>query len=476
MIGAGVRASIVGVMALLPLAACTDTAGVDDSRPVHLQSKPAFVAAPITASLPAPTAYTINTSVSLPTVANATVAYLSVSGDISVYQNYPAPGPLVGVIPPGGGHQGLQTTNCYGQVQIWYQYTGSFNVGTDCEGGVRTTPIKMQGIGQATRGSGYPGASPPTCGFYPYTPCYYYTGGAQAITLTPIDMQLKLKASRYVVTSGMSVTFTASGTPDSVYPFKLPFTVQSWQWIPDSGTASTPCTSGALSCTVTPPSSGTMRVTALANGAVASESVHIRVPCTLTGDSLLDNLPLLDAMKSAWDSAYKPSVNDRLEWSWTVDCDINGICRASPPILMPGSTGCGSFLVPGPPPGWTRKAQGHVHPGIPYRDRLHPGDEMPASCPWRTSDTLVSQPIKRYMSPAVSDSDYAGISGQPLGMTHCVIDGLRVQCFPTGLPVDDAKGATKKFLRQSGSCRLVFQALERPTEAIEHPLLNKELA
>jgi hypothetical protein len=451
----GVCSIVVGILALLSLSACTDTAGVDDSDPIHVVSKPKFAAATIQASLPGPTSYTINTSVSLPYVANPTIAYLAVSGDITVLDNYVHPGTVVGVIPPGGGHQGLQTMNCYGQVQIWYQYGGSFNVGTDCEGGVRTTPIKMQGNGQASRGPGYPGASPPSCGYYPYTPCYSYTGGSQSITITPIDMQLKLKPSRYVVTSGMSVTFNAFGTPDSVYPYKLPFTVQSWQWTPDSGASSTPCSAGVTACTVTPPKSGTMRVTALVNGEVKSASVHIRVLCQFTSDSLLNNLPLLDAMKTAWDSAYKPNVNDRVEWWWTVDCDVNGVCVASPPILMPGAFGCGSPWPPGPASGWTRRAQGHIHPGIPFKDKTHHGDESPASCPAHANDTLYVTPPKHYISGAVSDSDYVGSSIQPAGIKHCVIDGTNIQCFPMGRPPSVERDSTVKYPRQQpNGCKL----------------------
>jgi len=452
---AGVRYSIVGIIALLSLSACTDLTAVEDSGPIHLGITPRFAAATIQTSLPGPTAYTITTSVSLPTVTNPTIAYLSVSGDINVYQNYPTPGPLVGVIPPGGGHQGLQTTNCYGQVQIWYQYGGSYNVGTDCVGGVRTTPIKMQGIGQASRGSGYPGASPPSCGFYPYTPCYYYTGSSQSITITPIDMQLKLKPSRYVVTSGMSVTFNAFGTPDSVYPYKLPFTVQSWQWTPDSGTASTPCSAGVTACVRTVTSSGTMKVTALVNGEVKSESVHVRVLCGLTGDSLLNTLPFLDAMKTVWDSGYTPNPRNRREWWWWVDCNNSGACMLGK-ILIPGSTRCKS---PGPPPeplpGYTRKGQGHVHPFIPYPPDPFDAYEpiLAEDCPGWAPPGDTTHAIGRGPSPL--DYQFSEPPGGE-GRRMCAIDAANIYCWPGSTDVPTARQQTDTIPRGTGSCKIVL--------------------
>lgn len=451
----------MAALALGALAGCVDTVANDEPEAVEAPARPMFAAAAVQASLPGPAQYTINTVTSLPTFTNPTIAYVSVSGDIQVFDNCLHPGTLVGTIPPAGGNQGLQTNNCYGMVQIWYSYVGTVPVGTACNGPVRTTPIKLHGTGQATRGSGYPGASPPACGFYPYTPCYYYSGGAQAITLTPIDMQLKLRPSRYVVTSGMSVTFTASGTPDSVYPYKLPFTVQSWQWTPDSGTASAPCSAGVTACTKSIAVSGTMKVTALVNGEVKSESVHVRVLCQVTNDSILNKYPLLDAMNSAWTSSYTPNRSERREWWWTVDCDPSGYC-VSKTYLIPGATRCGvPYWPPEPPPGWTRKGQGHTHPFVPFD---YPGWESisDSECPPESGVPTHPDSI-RIVPPGPSEKDYIASQGAGgAGRLMCAIDPIAIYCWPSSVDPVTAWGQTQDYPRGAGSCKLALVPSSKP--------------
>lgn len=450
------RYSLATTLASLTTLSCTDVTSVEDPDPARNSGRPVFAAASLQGSLPGPGQFAINASVSLPSAPNPMVVYVSVSGDIQVYDNYQNPGNFVGTIPPAGGNQGLQTTNCYGIVQIWYSGTTTYPVGTGCNGTIRTTPIKIQGTGQATRSWGYPGSSPPACGFYPKTPCYYYTGSAQAITLTPIPMNLKLKPSRYVVTSGMSVTFTAFGTPDSVHPYKLPFAVQSWQWVPDSGAASTPCTAGVTMCAKTITSSGTMWVTALLNGEVQTSSVHIRVLCQFSGDSLLDNYPLLDAMRNAWEESSQGAPNERREWVWTVDCDTDGICQAAW-WEEPGSSPCRTVFPNLPSTGRNRIAEGHTHPIVPSGYPGVPPDTVPLSC--RSPHPIVpGGGIFGARGPS-RQFDLRNSSLRPPGWTECIIDLVKVYCWPSGMEPSAAKQQMREESRVQNGCTL---ALMRP--------------
>lgn len=343
--------------------------------------------------------------------------------------------------------------NCYGKVQVWYQYGGLFDVGTDCEGGVRTTPIKMHGIGQATRIGDYPGTDPASCPGFPPVPCYYYTGGAQSITITPIDMQLKLRPSAFVVTSGTSVTSTAFGTPDSVYPYKLPFAVQSWQWTPDTGTASTPCSAGTTQCAKAITASGTMHVVAVVNGEVANESVHIRVLCDTTNNPLLNNYPLLDAMQHAWEAGWADLPIDRREASWTVDCDADGICYLNW-YVDPVATPCNTVFPDPPLPGRTRIASGHTHPVTPDGYPGYPPEGQPAGCRGQETPQFPSNK-PRYPAAGPSPKDRDNSAAQPTpGVTHCIMDLVKIYCYPLGVPKSEAKSQEIQTRRETNGCRL----------------------
>ena len=377
--------------ALLALSNCSDPAANGD--PIRRTTRPHFSAAPIVGTLPGAGQFTTAATASMPTVTYPTVVRIEVDGDIDVFSNVPPDQDVqVATIGPAGGNQHLQTQNCYGMVQIWYSGPAwSYPVGTGCNGGVRTDPILIQGTGSANRGAPYPGSTPGACGPPPYTtPCYYYSGGSQTITLTPVDMQLRLKPSRYVVISGSTVTFQAFGVPDSAAPYKLPFSVQSWQWTPDSGGGSSPaCSAGVTTCPKTNMTvSGTMEVTALTNGKSETTRAHVRVLCDTTGNPLLDSLPLLDAMKAAYDSAWNPD-HQRRERSWGVKCDDDGVCTTHVDSLLPDAEPCAVTITEDS----TLTASGHVHPFIPAHE---PGAELVPellASPRRTDQIQQSTPV-----------------------------------------------------------------------------------
>lgn len=275
-------------------------------------------------------------------------------------------------------------------------------------------------------------------------------------------MQLKLKPSRYVVTSGMGVTFTALGTPDSVYPYKLPFTVQNWQWIPDSGAASTPCSPGVIACTKTLTSSGTMWVTALLNGEIQTSSVHVRVLCQFTGDSLLDNYPLLDAMRNAWAGSCQGSPNERKEWVWTVECDSGGICYAEW-WVEPDATPCRTVLPNYPTGGRRRIAEGHTHPLIPSGYPGLPPDSSPPIC--RTPNPLVPGGGVFGARGPSKDKDLVASKDRPAGWRECEIDVAMIYCWPAGVNPSAAQGNVSNWWRNQNGCSLAMFDDPRPFES-----------
>lgn len=117
-------------------------------------------------------------------------------------------------------------------------------------------------------------AGPPTwsswCDGASNPPCYTYTGSF-AITVTPAANKLTLAAMPSTISSGDTVTFTASAGGAS-------FSVQEWIWQPDEppGTSNTgSCTIGVTQCDAAINESGTMYVRATVGGYV--EQAHTTV-------------------------------------------------------------------------------------------------------------------------------------------------------------------------------------------------------
>jgi hypothetical protein len=210
-------------------------------------------------------------------------------------------------------------------------------------------------------------------------PCYTFTGSFE-VSVTPAAAELTFSASRYVVYPGKgSVTFTAGRTPSQFGRFSVPFTIQSWTWTPDGGSAITPCVSTTNPCTYSPASSGTMQIAALVNGVVLTASVHVRKLCAATGDSLADSLPILDAMHAALDSAGENDVaQNRRERTWHVDC-LNTGCVPLVDPLDPAAEPCRTPMHRDT--SGVRKAEGPVEPFIPAFGGYSPPTELvPTNC------------------------------------------------------------------------------------------------
>lgn len=131
---------------------------------------------------------------------------------------------------------------------------------------------------------------PPGC-TCPDGPCLQYSApayelsGGQTITVTRINDHLQLTASRSVLTSPDSVTFTASTDNGAS------FTVQGWSWKSDSagGDQTAACTGSGNPCKTTVYRSGTMTVRGTVGGATRTASAHVTVTpdsATVTADSV----------------------------------------------------------------------------------------------------------------------------------------------------------------------------------------------
>ena len=302
------------------------------------------------------------------------------------------------------------------------------------------------------------------CGPNGQPPCWTYTG-SHSVTVTPVPASLRVKASRYVTTpAAPSVTFTAQVSPTQVGGRSVPFSVQSWTWVPDTGSGSGPACGTANICTFSPSSSGTMRVDAIVNGAAQNKSVHIRVLCKSTGDSLLDSLPILDAMKAAEAASGDPNVPgnqpSRRENSFTVQCDASGECGYTVTDL---GTPCGGTPPPvGNIPGIA--VEGHTHP-------FNPAVPNPNGSGWvlrnLASDSLPDACKKslkggtKGSKPWPSDSDFVhveSINNGPGGifLPHYVLDPDDILAIPGGaMPIADRKAGTKRIPRKQGSCQII---------------------
>jgi hypothetical protein len=278
--------------------------------------------------------------------------------------------------------------------------------------------------------------------------------GSFTVSYTRVRGTGTVKASKYVVQPGGAVTFTARVSPTTVgNGVSVPYGVR-WRWVPDQPGGSNPAMKCGpwLVCTTNIPVSGTMFADFVINGEAMSEPVHIRVIPCLTGDSLLDSLPLLDAMKLAWDSSYPGGPGSgRRERTWGLDCNSFGECEITLNPIDPSTTPCHSSWPPGNPDTTMHRAgDGHTHPFDPGPVTT---DTLPDNCPRGPS----SPRGPRGAAPRPSRPDYESGSQTPGNHRHCVIDGDNIYCFPVGQPPATADSQTVKIPRVDSltACRRV---------------------
>ena len=283
------------------------------------------------------------------------------------------------------------------------------------------------------------------------SPCYTYDGSF-TVTIDRLPATLSMVPSRYVVVAGGPVSVTAKATPSSAQGFTVPFTVQDWQWTPDGGSAGPVCGSLAI-CNFSPNASGTIQVNAIVNGVPQSKSTHIRVLCNPTGDSLLDSLPILDALKTDMDSGGFPnsSILNRRERKSGIYCDA-GACI---PVLYPpepGDTPCETTFPADSSS--TLMGQTHGHPFHPYNYwHTTTFDTIPDIC--KPPNEKKKRKAAGY-GPSDADYNHAGGTGIP----QWIMDADSIYFIP-GIrgdsPADSAArvNGTRRWGRKVGSCTRV---------------------
>jgi hypothetical protein len=290
--------------------------------------------------------------------------------------------------------------------------------------------------------------------------------GDKDITITPVEATLTLTASRYVVTSGQAVTFSATVSPAAVDGIGMPYTVQQWTWSPDSGGSRTPCgafNGNPATCTFTPNESGTLQIQEKVNGVILTTSVHIRLLCVLTGDPILDSLPMLDALKAAEDSSGDYNVEgnqaDRREWFTQLHCDASGDCSYQ---LGMGNSPCGAT----PPVMDTTNlvAAGHTHPFWPVERATPPdtawvfrnplSDAIPDIC---KDSTNMSKTLGNAPWPSIPDFGHAGSYNiPPFRLREYVLDPKYLYVIPDGdMTVEERSENTDSIPRVQGTCRII---------------------
>jgi hypothetical protein len=181
-----------------------------------------------------------------------------------------------------------------------------------------------------------------------------------------------------------------------------------------------------------------MRVDAIVNGAAQTKSAHIRVLCQSTADGLLDSLPILDAMDSAWKASNGSGpIGTRLERQWTVECTSDGDCGFKV-LTQPDDSLCGSTPPP-PDATGTRRARGHTHPAIP--EGYYDTDVLPTG--------ICGDPYPTELKPGPSKADAQNAVNSSIPIY--ILDGKKIYAVPFGTTFDDAYRHSRKIPRKDGN-------------------------
>lgn len=443
------RVCLVGVLTVV--AACHES----DAPTEPLADPPISfsVTDPFTGSLPIGNTSSPNGTLALPTYPTPMLLKITVSGQTTVtpYPDTYPPYQLDAAGETWAGH-------CSGGMYIRY-YPYEWWPMVPCLSRDYYTPQSSISGYAILGGTGYATRTGGVGGLYSYA-------GALSVTLEPVKAKVSVKASKYVVTPNQTVTFTASISPSAVGPLPIPWSIH-WRWVPDAGSQTTPC-GAAITCPLQVAASGTMFVDAVVNGEAQTASVHIRVINCLTGNPLLDSLPILDGLKLAMDSSGVSDSNPaaRRERKIQIKCDIYG-CRAELlPLLplppLPDSPGDGPCKSTFPPADSTVIGEGHVHPFRPFSGLLSQmpygtWDSLPDMCvhrdPQDPSDTL-----RHGSGFGPSQPDYNHVGGT--GIPQWIMDPdsiYMIPGIPGGTPADDnaRKAGKPSWGRKVGSCTRV---------------------
>ena len=232
----------------------------------------------------------------LPSYPDPVIVQVGVSGTISMTSaNNTWYSPYTGPV-DGSGIFVYGYYACY--VNVTFSWSGQGLIGP---GPCRYPPsplstwgdtVLVSGNGTVTRGPGVP-QHPSDCN---WSQCHTYSGFQSAWVL-PLHATLGLTA---FPDSGMAparISFVARVNPSSIKNIAVPLRVLSWQWTAAGGGSgqTLPCAQPVNPCVVTVMESGTMQLTALANGEeqTANASVGIWEQAPPCPAAVLANHPLV---------------------------------------------------------------------------------------------------------------------------------------------------------------------------------------
>jgi hypothetical protein len=204
-------------------------------------------------------------TVSLPTYQDTLIVEFRLNNTISVHAESDAPlQGYSGALDGAGEFVGGVWQACYARVQF------VFSLGRSGPAPCYMTPIPasqwvdtvlVAGQGTASRNIGVPENGPCLHG-----PCHTYSG-QQLVSVTPIAALLELSASSLTHVPGGTITFRASVSPDTMHHITVPLKMMSWAWTPLDTGQNVACATPVNPCTTIILADGSMKVTALANGA-----------------------------------------------------------------------------------------------------------------------------------------------------------------------------------------------------------------
>jgi len=185
---------------------------------------------------------------------------------------------------------------CYSNAKVQfrgYSFVPQPCVVTDWVGNVETdidTTVVLSGTGTVYRASAVLSIYLGACA----NPCVYYDGST-TVTISPTSSELSLAATPSTVARGGTIQFLASTSSADTAGITM------WTFVSDDSATvnSNPCPAGTNPCNTSPPTPGTMYVTATIRGIVEQASVHVFVYCP-SGDSLSDKEVFRNAMAAAW--------------------------------------------------------------------------------------------------------------------------------------------------------------------------------
>lgn len=450
-------AALVLALATIAASACADSAAPTDPI-TPSAAQPSFSSAAalptLSGTLGVPSPYDPRVTVTLGAYPEKVLAKVTMDGLVTLTWTWgPEKGqPYASADPYGMFHHGL--SYCYMNVTVGGSGAGSQPfVPQPC--GDFSSGTSLPDVGSRPHAEGYAylngtvTASRPTkwwqyssdCN---YNQCWTYSG-TQTVSVEPVSADLELTASAAAIRRGQTVTFTARVAPGSAGGRTMPFKVQSWRWVPDSGATTTSCApppadTNPATCRFAPLSSGTLHLDALVNGTQQTRYKYLSVVPCLTGDSLLDDSRLRRALRDALNGSNPndPAASRRERGGKRLRAPDGSVRDTLYPV-GPNDTPCSFNYPPAAPGEGTPLVAWHTHPFSP----LDPNDPLPydagqappSSCP-QLEYKRPPPPGKVYSAapgPSPVDMTVAG------GIPNIVVDKDNVWVVPADYPASPVR-------------------------------------